>query len=538
MSGDTAQQPNLCTTGKRKGRRKAKRKRGEQVQDASGTNVGSEISLDQCVDDIKSRISNAIVKDMNALCVTTFEVDKLPLLLALSRESRLQTSFWTSNFPPMIQFSPSHGCFEMFQTTVEELKNSILTLATRKTILVLTDIAIRPKQNEPAAESGALDGDVSSNSLATEVQQFTRSELCRFCSTVEDLRKSHPTVLWTTNYTLENNMEHKMEGNGSSSDEHVATEPSLDEDVKDDAMGISDKEKNTGDHETHNIDNSTAENSKADSEVRMIGSIPSSFWLQSDYQRMLAAHGNRLQDGSIIGLSVTIYSFSKSQPMKAITDCRAKFKSFFLNTNKLDELLPDKAESGTQYRICVMCRRAVEIRFRGPSEGSKHLQGRRLTVCGCAYCRECFRASAEQFTDDGDAVQCRNCKRNALARDDCQKIVGPNYKDKRDQFQQDLVNVHQKEWMNLLRKSERKYCAEILVNGGEYSNLHTCPDCSSHSVFNAHKPFFNCSYDHCSNVFCCKCLRVCSSLSGEQLMVCADRKCQKQEEQLSQKYIS
>jgi hypothetical protein len=154
-----------------------------------------------------------------------------------------------------------------------------------------------------------------------------------------------------------------------------------------------------------------------------------------------------------------------------------------------------------------------------------------LTVCGCAYCRECFRASAEQFLEGGESVQCRNCKREVLARDDCQQIVGPNYKEmKNDPNQQTLFKTQQKEWMKLLNKAEGKYCAEILVGGGDFSRFHTCPDCGAHSVFHSSKRYFRCSSINCSNVFCCKCLRVSLSLTDEQRQVCADGKCQQNEE--------
>jgi hypothetical protein len=38
----------------------------------------------------------------------------------------------------------------------------------------VSDIAVRPKQNEPAAESGALDGAKSSNSLVRSSVDFVR----------------------------------------------------------------------------------------------------------------------------------------------------------------------------------------------------------------------------------------------------------------------------------------------------------------------------------------------------------------------------
>jgi hypothetical protein len=216
--------------------------------------------------------------------------------------------------------------------------------------------------------------------------------------------------------------------------------------------------------------------------------------------------------------------------MKAISDCRSKFQSFYLDAKLLNTLLPDRAEHGTRYKVCVMCRRTVEIRFHGSFEGSNHLQGHQLTICGCSYCRECFRSSAEHFADCGEPIQCCNCKRQVLAKYDCQKIIGPNYKDGRDQYQQHIVNIHEKEWMNLLRKSERKYCAEILVAGGEYSDISTCPDCGSHSVFHNLKPFFRCSAIHCSNAFCCRCLRVTSSLTPDELKTCTAGKCKRDEE--------
>ena len=424
----------------------------------------------------------------------------------------------------------------MFKVTSKELESQIATLYARKTVLSITDIAERPKQNEDHTDES--DSDLMSDDSTEKIHQFTRSELCRFVATLEDLRKSHPNVLWVCNYTVGtdldlNDEEDKKSKQHAEKDRQQAfTEIALDKEVGDqhhnEEGGMLDEDESM----TESTDGqSKAETLESKTEVCNIGSLQPSFWLKSDYQRLLAVHDNRLQGQGIIDLAIALYSFSVSQPIKAFSDCRGKLKSFFVDAKQLNLLLPDIAERGTEYKVCVMCRRAIEIRYKtASSDGSKrskHLQGRRLTICGCAYCRECFLASAEQFADCGEPIQCRNCKRQVLARADCQNIVRPSQKDEKDPFQQDLINVYRKEWTNLLHKSERKYCSDILVGGGEYSGINTCPDCSSHTVFTASKTFFRCSAFHCPNIFCCTCRKVQSSLSDEQQKTCIGRKCKR-----------
>lgn len=74
----------------------------------------------------------------------------------------------------------------------EVLEARISTLLKRKTVLTVNDLASRPKQS-PSTE--VPEKEASSTSTEADVPQFTRSELCRFCSTVEDLRKIHRNVL-------------------------------------------------------------------------------------------------------------------------------------------------------------------------------------------------------------------------------------------------------------------------------------------------------------------------------------------------------
>ena len=525
------------------GKAKRKRKRGNQVegsQDSLGNNGSGEFSLEKCFEDIKLKISEAATREMDTLPVEdmNMSVDKLPFLRALAKESRIQTQFWKKHFTN-VQFSPSHGCFEMFKITRKELENRITILYGRKTVLSINDIAERPKQSVDLTDES--DSELTSEATTTKKNyKFTRSELCRFVSTLEDFRKRHPNVLWVCNYAIETNLDQSKERN-EKMEQHDETNSQLsstETEVPDTEVGIrshnEDKEMVDKDEDVsmaeNNEENSKAATVKTESELNKTGSLQPSFWLKSDYQRLLAVHDNQLEGQGIIDLAIVLYSFSESQPIKAISDCRSKLKSFFLDAKQLNLLLPDRAEKGTEYKVCVMCRRAIEIRFTHDSsrKRSKHLQGHRLTICGCAYCRECFRASAEQFADNGEPVQCRNCKRQVLARDDCQKIVRPSHKDEKDQFEKDFINVNLNEWKNLLHKTERKYCSDILVGGGEYSEINTCPDCSSHTVFIPSKPFFRCSAIQCPNIFCCICRRVQSSLSEEQQKICMDKKCKRE----------
>ena len=499
INGSNTEEPTKPTASKQKRKSKSARKRkregqgSENVDPTTGLDANTPFTLDECMNKVQSMIHEEVYKYMHTSSVKNIPCDQLPLLLALAYESRIQSHFWTSNFPS-IQFSPSYGCFEMFNCTAEELKARILTLSTRKIVLSINDIAIQPGRDSPPPEQSTES--TSESPSTSEDHHFTRSELCRFNATLQELRKSHPSVIWVAGYK---------------------TRPTLGENATE-----NDQTKTTP--ESENL------SSKVEGKIGMLSPHT---WLKSDYQRLLAVYDDRMKQGPVIELSVTIYSFARAQPMKAISDCRSKFKSFFLDAKLLNNMLPSKSECGTRFKVCVMCRRAIQIRFHRATEGmhNDHLQGYQLTVCGCAYCRECFRSSAEQFVERGDPVQCRNCKRQVLARDDCQKIMTPNYKEmKNDPYQRTLFNLHQKEWMNLLQKAERKYCSEILVGGGDFSGLLTCPDCGSHSVFNSSKPYFRCSSINCTNIFCCKCLRVPMSLTAEQQKVCADRKSQRHEE--------
>lgn len=510
---------------------KRKRKRGDKVR-TKNSNGSDQIQLNGYIQDIKMRIGKAVQNEMKLLSVGGFPTEKLPLVRALIREFQFQTQFWIRSFP-MVKFSPSHGHFEMFQLSPQELQARIATLDTTRNVIQL-DAAARPKEVEESCEK-VSDDEVESE--LHEVEHFTRSELCRFSAIIEGFRKSHPNVLWVVNYTIDTTVNKEKRGKQTSGDQSSSELLSCENDEHDEMVldqsedfansmteNLVNKDKQDDHEGFHDNENPTAHESSASNEttakaeVGTIGLLAPSYWLKSDYERLLAVHENRFLDGAVTGLSIAIHSFSKTQPMKAISDCRQQLKSFFLDTSQL--ILPDRVENGTRQKICVMCRRVVEIRFRGTSDGSK-LQGHQLTICGCAYCRECFRASAEQSVDDCEAVQCRNCKRQVLAGADCQQILGTNYRYKNDP----LFHIHQNEWIRLLRKAEKKYCAEILVGGGEYSNIHTCTDCGGHSVFNTSKPFFRCSESNCPNIFCNTCLQVASSLSAEQQKMCANGKC-------------
>jgi hypothetical protein len=169
---------------------KRKRKRGGQVGDSQDV-----FSFSDCASEIKSRICNEISKILKVLSVGSFPIEQLPLLLGLCRESRLQTQFWTANFPN-VQFSPSHQSFEMLQVSPEELKTRITALVSKKTVISVTDVAPRQQPTESSSQQSEADCEAPiTKPKETATQTFTRSELCRFSSIIEGLRKSHLNVL-------------------------------------------------------------------------------------------------------------------------------------------------------------------------------------------------------------------------------------------------------------------------------------------------------------------------------------------------------
>jgi len=205
----------------------------------------------------------------------------------------------------------------------------------------------------------------------------------------------------------------------------------------------------------------------------------------------------------------------------------------------------DKSKAHT--RRCVRCRRrvavqqssqgaAAEARASGVMEGET--QGWALTLCGCAYCRECFRDAATEGLADSlrRAVRCLKCDTLVLARD-CFQILKP----KMDPGP--LRDQCETEWRQVCLLAEASWCQanvpEAPVHGSRRRNAYAqqrpspakderagwfrCPDCSWAMVYPPRNRFFSCRNFKCSNRVCARCLGVVSSV--QDLQRCREGAC-------------
>ena len=495
---------------------------------------GTHSVLFEWVEKIQNRISDVVVcKPTNVLSNDIPGTD-FALILALAKEAHARSQFWTENFCEnkqlMIQFSPTYDSFEELVgvTTGTGFTSRTADLVSLQKRYAVTDLACKGSSSEPGGEAktndehlfAVADGDSAQDAAVRAKQElcheFTRSELWRFCAILEELRKKHPSTLFVADFEV----------SCESDERYSAGTPSV-----------------------HNEASFILASNKMRERLRSKReSDSSSLWLQSDHQRLTQAHAKQFGVRPVTGLSIAIFGFPPRNLdyRKAVSACEQAFASFFSTREDASLAVCIKRGEGREFKVCVMCRRVVEIWF-GKSAGRKsevivasqetqriqRTRGSRLTTCGCTYCRECFRAVALDAASNGKLIDCRNCNRQVLARDDCQAIMTPDFKEmKKDSSLRYLFQAHQREWIDLARAHERRYCAEILVNAEKYEGPRRCPDCGAFCVYSMRRnvvsfkkfSFFRCSTTSCPNEFCCRCQRV--PITVEARAKCAAGTCE------------
>jgi hypothetical protein len=180
-----------------------------------------------------------------------------------------------------------------------------------------------------------------------------------------------------------------------------------------------------------------------------------------------------------------------------------------------------------EQRQCVMCRRSIVVMLgKSAKVGANDLRGWNLTVCGCSYCRECFRHGVTETLQDElyKSARCANCKQIVLANDCYKMIVGPK---------DSPAKEGEGEWNQLCRLAEANYCKanETLITGGSRAGnanrrglgWATCPDCDYSMVHPSGYRFFFCRNPKCRRKICTRCYT--APTSPCEIERCAGDKC-------------
>ena len=198
-------------------------------------------------------------------------------------------------------------------------------------------------------------------------------------------------------------------------------------------------------------------------------------------------------------------------------------------TQGIEDPKVDQSLKQSEWKQCVMCRRDLLVRFgKGNKTGppkDETLQGFNLTLCGCSYCRECFRFGVtETLSDDlSKEARCLKCDRDVLASD-CFTIMCPLQKGRKT-----ADPALKNEWNQLCRLAEANYCeanTTLLVSkafgsksrgrNGRPAGWATCPDCGFSMVFPSGYYFFFCRNTNCRSKMCSRCCQVITSTEDSQ----------------------
>ncbi|CAD7931397.1 unnamed protein product [Amoebophrya sp. A25] len=152
---------------------------------------------------------------------------------------------------------------------------------------------------------------------------------------------------------------------------------------------------------------------------------------------------------------------------------------------------------------CVMCHRGTSStggRDHNQTSAVQTVtrpQGFQLTLCGCTFCRECFRHSILRSTAETEKAHCELCSSPILASD-CRNIIQPWWNAASDTERARF----DREWEQIGNRIVERCAQEMTADAGAASSsiaggsratsssgvpdrdMLTCPDCATTNVFN------------------------------------------------------
>lgn len=243
-----------------------------------------------------------------------------------------------------------------------------------------------------------------------------------------------------------------------------------------------------------------------------------------------------MKTSKIISIRIGFTTLGRNQATKRVQDfVHAKFSIQTMQMRPPETDTREEAPKGCSWKYCVMCRRDVLVRFWKGAKSetlTNALQGWNLTLCGCSYCRECFRHGITESLRDETVglAKCLQCKRQILSSN-CFEIIGrkndPNQK----------VNYAEEEWNHMCRLAEANFCRanQTYITTGTREGRNnrsrgcaTCPDCGVSMVFPGGYLFFVCRNPACRSRMCTRCCRVVTATTDTEK--CIDGLCEVSEE--------
>ena len=205
----------------------------------------------------------------------------------------------------------------------------------------------------------------------------------------------------------------------------------------------------------------------------------------------------------IQSVQILTTSISKSEAPKVFKALKSRLCQYLQDSCRDEE---ETKFRDVIMKDCVMCRRAVQVsagKANKSHEEDSRLQGGRLHICGCCYCRACFVSCAtsslsNEFTR---SVTCMLCKKTVLAQD-CYNLI---------------QRFSKSEWDRVCRLAEDAYCMDSSnitkitrqmknskVSGRPRGAL-KCPSCSVPMIHAHGWLFVSCRNWKCKETICTRC---------------------------------
>jgi len=219
---------------------------------------------------------------------------------------------------------------------------------------------------------------------------------------------------------------------------------------------------------------------------------------------------------------VHVLGDNKNEGLKAVADIEKCFETDFITNEEpvcsicLSEVLLRKSpkQKKKEKQELMEARQnnksTISKQTRIEDGGNIWNEGFRLMICGCTYCKECFKRMVKKQLNEQretlkhEGINCVHCRQTVLVKDIRNSGLGEYWRD------------------NLYEQILKNYLLLYMQNMGG-GRIDKCGKCNSLMILcSTDTGLYRCHNDKCRFLFCCKCGKRCM---GNQIDFDAHEQC-------------